>query len=115
MLLRGRAIANGLVVCEDIIEVARIGIDDDRSRRFLAMILDHGALILRRRHDPRVGCVGQQLAIAWRQIGVGRLIQCRLHASAEQKPGQNKCDSPSCHCCPFLRFSGAPNPAPTRA
>src|SRR5258706_3645871 len=40
------AVADGLVVRQHVVEEARVGIDDDRARRFLAVILDDGALAL---------------------------------------------------------------------
>src|SRR3974390_3349573 len=81
----GYAVAYGLVVREDVVEITRVGIDDDRPRSFLAMILNDGALVRIWKLDALIRRVGQQPPIARREIGVVRWIYRGLHAPAQQE------------------------------
>jgi len=105
----GHAVAEGFAVGHHVVEELVVGIDHDRARCFLAVILDDVTLVGHR--DRRLGVrrVRQQLLVARGETRVRRRIQRRLHASAEQKPSQKKCYTPSRHSCPFFALlPGAP-------
>jgi hypothetical protein len=97
------------LIGQHVVEVARVGIDDDRARRFLAMIRHNGALEILWNVRLLVRRIGEQLLVARSEIGLGGRFQLCVHASAEEKPGQKQCNPPYRHTCPLTPF-GAPLP-----
>jgi hypothetical protein len=63
------AIADRPVVGQDIVEIARVAIDHDRARRFLAVILDNCALVRGRNVCLRVRRIGEQFLVALSEVG----------------------------------------------
>jgi hypothetical protein len=86
ILADDHAVADRLAVLEDIVKVARVSIDEDRARRFLAVILHDGPLIGGWNARLRIRCVGQKLFVARGEVGVGRRFQCRLQHPPSKSP-----------------------------
>ena len=85
-LADGDAVADRLAVIEHVIEIVVVGIDQDRARRFLAVIFDDGAA--ERLGDGNVGVADfrqQFLVVRLEGGGVGRLILGALHAPRQQQ------------------------------
>src|SRR5262249_23782812 len=85
-----RAIADRLASGQHVVNVASIGIHQDRAWRFLAVILNDLTLIGGWYPRLLIGWVGQLLLIACGEIGVRHWVQRCLHASAEQQSSQQR-------------------------
>src|SRR5262245_65686697 len=94
----GYAVADRLTIGEHVIKITRVGIDDDRARRFRAMIVDEVALIGLWNRGLRIRRVGEQLPIARCEARfAGGLKRC-LHAAAEhQADSSEKRGFTHCH------------------
>ena len=84
------AVADRLVVRQHVVEVARVAIDHDGARGFLAVILDDGALVLGGDARLRVGGIREELLVTHGHARLGGRLKLRMHAAAEQKPGQQQ-------------------------
>jgi len=84
-LADGDAVADRLAIGQHVEKIARIGIDHDRSGRFLAVILDEVAP--KRLGDRRlfIGRRRQQLLVARGQIRIRRQLDRGLHTAAEHE------------------------------
>ena len=82
---------------------------EKNGRRFFPVVLDDRALVRWRDADFRVRGVCEQLFVSRRHAGFGRRLHLRMHASGEQKPGQQQCDSPYRHTCPRHALWRGPN------
>ncbi len=101
----GDAVADRLAAIQHVIEIARVGIDHDRSGQLLAVILDDVPPI--RLGDRRVFIRRrrQQLLVARRQIGFRRRLDRGLHAPAQHETGaqQDRPQTPNRHDLPLSR------------
>src|SRR6266478_869173 len=90
ILAHDRSVPNRLTFGQHVVNVASIGIDQDRAWCFLAVVLNDLALI--RGWNPRllIGRVGQLLLIARREICVWH--RTGLHAATKQQSAQKKHD-----------------------
>ena len=88
------AIADRLAARQHVIEIARIGIDHDRSGHFLAVIFDDVALVGLRNGRLFVGRRSQKLLVARRQIGFRRRLQRRLTSAKHQAGAEQDCQQP---------------------
>lgn len=86
----GDAVADRLAVIEHVIEVVIIGIDHDRSRCFLAMIVDNSAAERLSDRAVDVTGLGQQFLVArFEGFGVGCLkLSCSLTSRQYQADGE---------------------------
>ena len=81
-LADGDAVADRLATIQHVIEIVMVGIDHDRSRRFLAVIVDDGAAEGFRNRRLDVGNLGQEFLVARFEIGlIGHLVGGGLHAA----------------------------------
>src|SRR5262249_18020403 len=92
ILAHNRAVADRPASWQHVVNIASIGIDQDRAWRVLAVILNDLTLIGGRNPRLLIGRVRQLLLIARGEIGVRQWI-C-LHASAEHQSNQQR------HGCP---------------
>jgi hypothetical protein len=89
-LADGDAVADRLALGQHVVEIARVRIDHDGAGRFLAVEVDDVAQIRLGNGRLLIGHVGQQLAVARRQIRVGRRLDGLLHAAGDQhRQGQS--------------------------
>ena len=78
----GDAVADRLAVLQHVVEVVIVGIDHDRARRFLAVVVDDGSAERLGHGDLGVADLRQQFLVTRLEIGrVGRLIGGGLHAA----------------------------------
>src|SRR5262249_4790075 len=94
ILSYNRAIADRPASGQHVVNVASIGIDQDRAWRLLPVILNDLTLIGGRNPRLLIGWVRQLLLIAHGEIGVPHWMWRCLHASTEYQSSQQ------CHGCP---------------
>jgi hypothetical protein len=82
------AVTNRLALGKHVVDVARIGIDHDRSGRFLAGEVDDLTAIGRRDPGLLIRRVRQLLPVARREIGVERWTG--LHAAGKRQSSQSE-------------------------
>jgi hypothetical protein len=82
------AVADRLALGQDVIEITRVGIDQDRARRLFARIVDDMPAIGLWNGCLRIRRMGQQLPVPWDKTSIRRPGERRLHAAAEREPEQ---------------------------
>ena len=84
------AVANGLALRKDIVEVPIIRIDHDGAGQLLAPIVDDVPLVFSGNARLGVGRIGQQLPVPRRPIGLRSRRERPLHATTERPGGQTE-------------------------
>ncbi len=95
------AIADRLVLLLNQIEVAIVGIDDDRPGRLLAVVFHDMALERLGNCSLSVRRSGEQFPVAGLQRCRRRRLECRLHAAAEQQSNTKEYKLPGRHHPPL--------------
>ena len=91
------AIADRLAFRQHVIEVARIGIDDESAGPFLAVVADDMAPVRLRDRRLGIGRIGKHLLVARLEARLRRRLQGRLNTSREHQTRKENCYSSCWH------------------